>query len=216
MRHSAPELPKSSAAFLPEESPRQRLDAIPGVNTRTIEVVIAEIGNDMTRFPTAGDLCSWAGISPTNDRSAGKIKRSAIKPGNRWLRRGLIESARAASHKKDSYFKAQYSRLAARRGKNRAAVAVAHSLLVVIYELLSHPESKFQDLGANYFDQLDPQRLTRHLVKARLESGSAANVTLTKDIPQRNRPPPDKLLVINRHFLVGPYILRADVQLPFE
>jgi hypothetical protein len=89
----------------------------------------------------------------------------------------LVEAARAAARKKDSYFKAQYGRLAARRGKNRAAVAVAHSLLVLIHALLSDPASQDEDLGAGYFDQLDPQRLTRHLVK-RLESlGFEVNLT---------------------------------------
>jgi transposase len=150
--------------FLPAET-EQRLDAIPGINRRTMEVVVAEIGTDMSRFPTAGHLSSWAGLCPANEESAGKRKRSATKHGNRWLRRALVEAARAAARKKDSYFKAQYSRLAARRGKNRAAVAVAHSLLVLFHVLLSNPASAYQDLGGGYFDQLDPQRRTRHLVK---------------------------------------------------
>lgn len=155
----------------------RRLDAIPGVNQRTIEAVVAEIGTDMSRFPTAGHLSSWAGLCPGNEESAGKRKRSATTHGNRWLRRALVEAARAASRKKDSYFKAQYGRLAGRRGKNRAAVAVAHSLLVVFHALLSDPASEYQDLGAQYFDQRDPQRLTRHLVK-RLEA-LGFEVTLT-------------------------------------
>lgn len=150
--------------FLPAEA-EQRLDAIPGVNRRTIEAVVAEIGVDMSRFPTVGHLCSWAGLCPANEESAGKRKRSATKHGNRWLRRALVAAARAAARKKDSYFKAQYSRLAARRGRNRAAVAVAHSLLVLFHALLSKPTAQYQDLGSGYFDQLDPQRLTRHLVK---------------------------------------------------
>lgn len=154
--------------FLPAEV-EQRLDAIPGVSRRTIEVVVSEIGQDMSRFPTAGHLSSWAGLCPANEESAGKRKRSQTKHGNRALRRALVEAARAAARKKDSYFKAQYSRLAARRGKNRAAVAVAHSLLVLFYALLSNPESTYQDLGGSYFDQLNPQRLTKHLVK-RLEA----------------------------------------------
>lgn len=150
--------------FLPPEV-EQRLDAIPGVSQRTIEVVVAEIGTDMNHFPTAGHLSSWAGLCPGNEESAGKRKRSATKHGNRWLRRALVEAARAAARKKESYFQAQYGRLAARRGKNRAAVAVAHSLLVLFHALLSRPDSTYQDLGGNYFDQLDPQRLTKHLVK---------------------------------------------------
>ena len=152
-------------------SPRTeaRLDKVPGVNRRTIEVLVAEIGTDMSHFPTDGHLSSWAGISPGNEESAGKRKRSRIKPGNKWLKAALVEAARAAARTKDSYFRAQYARLAARRGKNRAAVAVAHSLLTVIYHLLKNPESEYQDLGVAYFDQRNPTRQTKHLVK-RLEN----------------------------------------------
>ena len=110
-------------------------------------------------------LCSWAGLCPGNEESAGKRKRSRTTQGNRWLRRALCEAARAASRKKDSYFLAQYRRLASRRGANRASLAVAHSLLVVFYHLLSHCEKAYQELGATYFDQLDPQRVRRYLVK---------------------------------------------------
>lgn len=152
-----------------DEATIKRLDALPGVNLRTIQNVLAEIGIEMRRFPTAGHLCSWAGLCPGNEESAGKRKRSAATKGNRWLRRALCEAGRAASRKKDSYFLAQYRRLASRRGANRASLAVAHSLLVVIYELLSHADKEYQDLGATYFDQLNPQRVQRYLVK-RLEA----------------------------------------------
>jgi transposase len=164
--------------FLPPDR-EQQLDAIPGVNRRTIEVVIAEIGTEMRRFPTAGHLNSWAGLCPGNEESAGKRLRSRTTRGNRWLRRALVETARAAARTKESYFKSQYARLAARRGRNRAAIAVAHSLLTVIYQLLSHPGTNYKDLGVTYFDQLDPKRLTRHLVK-RLEA-LGYNVTLTTE-----------------------------------
>ena len=154
--------------FLSPET-EAHLDKVPGVNRRTIEVVVAEIGTDMSHFPTEGHLCSWAGISPGNEESAGKRKRSRIKSGNRWLKSALVEAARAAARTKDSYFRAQYARLAARRGKNRAAVAVAHSLLTVVYHLLKDPENEYQDLGVAYFDQLNPTRQVQHLVK-RLEN----------------------------------------------
>jgi len=156
----------------------ERLDAIPGVNQRTIENVVAEIGTDMSRFPTAGHLASWAGICPGNEESAGRRKRSATTKGNRWLRRALSEASRAAGRTKNSYFKAQYSRLASRRGSNRAATAVGHSLLVVFYHLLKHPDATYKDLGFTYFDQLDPERVARHLVK-RLQ-GLGYEVTLTQ------------------------------------
>ncbi len=162
--------------FLTPET-EARLDQIPGVNRRTIEVVVAEIGTDMSHFPSEGHLCSWAGICPGNEESAGKRKRSRIKLGNKWLKAALVEAARAAAHTHDSYFRAQYARLAARRGKNRAAVAVAHSLLTVIYHLLKNPEDEYQDLGVAYFDQRNPTRQVKHLVK-RLES-LGYDVTLT-------------------------------------
>lgn len=152
-----------------DEATFARLDAIPGVNRQTIENVVAEIGVDMKQFPTAEHLASWAGICPGNEQSAGKRKRSRTTKGNVWLRRALCESSWAASRKKDSYFQAQYRRLAGRRGRKRAAMAVGHALLVVIYHLLKNPHLHYRELGANYFDTLDPQRLCRHLVK-RLES----------------------------------------------
>ena len=154
------------APFLDQEL-KEKLDAIPGVDQTTIENVIAEIGVDMNQFPTAEHLASWAGICPGNEESAGKRKRTRTTKGNRWLRRALAEAAWAASHTKDSYLAAQYHRLAGRRGKKRALVAVAHSLLVIIYHVVKH-RSDYEDLGPDYFLQLEPERLKRYLVK-RLE-----------------------------------------------
>lgn len=150
-----------------DDAQRQRLDAIPGVNRRTIENLIAEIGNDMSRFPDADHLSSWAGVSPGHEESAGKRSRSRTTKGNRWLRRALNEAAWAASRSKDSYLGAQYRRLAARRGKKRAVMAVGHSILVIVYHLLKHG-GEYRDLGADFFDQLEPERYRRYLVK-RLE-----------------------------------------------
>ena len=147
----------------------ERLDVIPGVNRNTIEDIVAEIGVDMNQFPTAGHLASWGGVCPANEESAGKRKRGRTKKGNVWLRRALCQASWAASRKKDSYFQAQYHRLAARRGKKRAAMAVGHAILEVIYHLLKNPDMEYHDLGGNYFDTLDPERLCRNLVK-RLES----------------------------------------------
>lgn len=145
-----------------------RLDEIPGVNRRTIEAVIAEIGWDMSVFPTSSHLCSWAGICPANDESAGKRRRTAITKGNRWLRRALTEAAWAATHSKGTYFSACYRRLAARRGKKRALIALARKLLIVIYQLL-RGDSEYRELGADYFDNLDPERTKNRLVR-RLET----------------------------------------------
>ncbi len=118
----------------------------------------------MGRFPSAAHLASWAGVAPGNHESAGKRRRVGTTNGNRWLRRSLIESARAAARTKGSYFGAQYRRIAQRRGPNKAAVAVAHSLTDVIWHLLSTGEH-FEDLGADYYDRRrDPEREARRLV----------------------------------------------------
>jgi transposase len=162
-------------ALLPM-SDQIRLDAIPGVDLTTIENVIAEIGVDMEVFPDEHHLCSWTGICPGNEESAGRRLRSRTRHGNRWLRRALAEAAWAASHTKDSYLGAQYRRVAARRGKKRALLAVGHSILVIIYHLLKHKDLQYSDLGADFFDRLQPDRLRRYLVR-RLQ-GLGYDVTL--------------------------------------
>lgn len=160
---------------------QQRLDRIPGVNRTTIENVIAEIGVDMAVFPDEHHLSSWCGLCPGNEESAGKRLRSRTRKGNRWLRRALAEAAWAASHVKDSYLPAQYRRLAARRGKKRALVALGHSLLVIIYHVLKN-QVEYHDLGADYFNRLEPERLRRYLVKRLQRLGFA--VTLTPHSPE--------------------------------
>jgi transposase len=143
----------------------EAVDEIPGFDVRTAQAVIAEIGTDMTRFPTPEHLASWAGICPGNNESAGKKKSGKTTKGSRWLRAALTQAAWAASHKKGSYFQAQYRRLAGRRGKKRAIIAVAHSLLVVIHRILSTGEV-YSDLGADYFAKHDPSnRRKRYLVR---------------------------------------------------
>jgi transposase len=155
-----------------------RLDAIPGVNRTTIENVIAEIGVDMSVFPDEHHLSSWAGICPGNEESAGKRLRVRTTRKNRWLRRALVEAAWAAGRAKRSYLGAQYRRLSARRGKKRALLAVGHSLLVIFYHMLKS-EVEYRDLGVEYFERLDPERLRRSLVK-RLER-LGYQVTLTTE-----------------------------------
>jgi transposase len=141
-----------------------RLDRIPGVNRTTIENVLAETGLDLAVFPDEHHLASWCGLCPGNEESAGKRLRSRTRKGNRWLRRALTEAAWAASHVKDSYLAAQYRRLAARRGRKRALVAVGHSLLVIVYHVLKN-NREYQDLGPDYFDRLETERLRRNLVR---------------------------------------------------
>jgi transposase len=145
-----------------------RLDAVPGVDRRVAEVVLAEVGPDMKPFPTHANLASWAGMCPGNEESAGKRVRRRITPGNRWLKRTLAQATWAASHSKNSYLASQYRRLAGRRGRKRALIAVGHSILVIFYHMLKEGTS-YADLGGDFFDRLEPQRLTRYYVR-RLET----------------------------------------------
>ena len=135
----------------------QRLDSIPGMGQRTAEEVLAEIGPDMSRFPTKAHLASWAKLCPGNNESAGKRMSGRTGHGNRWLRASLVEAAWGAAHTRDTYLSSQYHRIASRRGRKRAIVAVAHTILVTVYFLLRDGIS-YDDLGGNYFDERDRQR----------------------------------------------------------
>jgi transposase len=141
-----------------------RLDAVPGVGRRVAEMVLAELGPDMSRFPTAAHLASWAGLCPGNHESAGKRLSGRTRKGDPWLRAVLVEAAWGAAHTRSSYLGAQYRRLAARRGAKRAIIAVAHSVLVIIYHLL-RDGTCYQDLGPNYFDERDRQATVRRAVR---------------------------------------------------
>jgi transposase len=152
-----------------------RLDTIPGVGRRTAEVLLAEVGPDLERFPTAGHLASWAGMCPGNHESAGKRLSGRTRKGNPWLRAALVEAGQAAGRTKHTYLGAQYRRLVARRGKPRAAVAVGHAILVIAYHLLTRAAT-YEDLGAHYFDERQRHLVERRLVR-RLE-GLGYHVTL--------------------------------------
>ncbi len=150
--------------IVPFQPVADRLDTIPGVNQRVAQVIIAEIGVDMAQFPTAAHLASWAGMCPGNNESAGKHFSGRTRKGDRWLRAALGEAAAAAAGTKDTYCQAQYRRLAARRGKKPALVAVGHSLLVAAWHVIND-EVSYQDLGALHFlTRVDPARQTRRLV----------------------------------------------------
>ncbi len=151
----------------PFEDEVHRLDAIPGVGRVTAQALIAEIGADVSRFPSAGHLASWAGMCPGNNESAGKKRSGKTRKGSPWLRRVLIEAAKAAGCSKDTYLGSQYRRLVARRGKKKAAVAVGHSILVIAYHLLER-DTTYQELGGNYFDELKRRTVKRQAV-SRLE-----------------------------------------------
>ena len=140
------------------------LDSIPGVNQRIAEVVIAELGTDMSRFPSASHLASWAGLSPGNNQSAGKQRSGQISPGDRPLRKYLVQAANAAAKSKTSYLGALYARLASRRGRKRALIAVAHAILISIYHMLSRQEA-YQDLGYGYLDERKRKAVTNQLVR---------------------------------------------------
>ena len=152
------------------------VSTVDGIQQRTAENILAEIGIDMTQFPCAKHLSSWAGMCPGNNESAGKRTSGKTPKGNRWLRGALGEAAVAATRTKDTYFAAQFRRIAGRRGKKRAVVAVGHAQLTTIYHMLS-TNTAYTDLGPHHFDTLEPLRLTRHHVR-RLQA-LGYTVTLT-------------------------------------
>ena len=139
------------------------LDTVPGISRRAAQILVAELGTDLSRFPSAKHLASWAGMCPGNKESGGRRLSGKTRKGNVWLRQVLIEIAHVASKTKDTYLAAQYRRIAARRGKKRALVALGHTILVMIYHILTRREP-YQELGVAYFDQLERQRVEQRLV----------------------------------------------------
>ena len=143
------------------------LDTIPGVARATAEVIVAEIGTDMSRFPSADHLAAWAGVAPGNNESAGRRRSGKTRKGDRPVGVALNQAAHGAAHTKNTYLAAQYRRLAKRRGKKKAIMAVAHSILVIAYHLIQRKEP-YRELGGDYFDKPRPEVATKQLVK-RLE-----------------------------------------------
>jgi transposase len=141
-----------------------RLDGTPGINRRVAEVIIAEAGTDMSRFPDAHHFASWIGLCPGQNESAGKRKSGKTRKGNRALRTALVEAAHGAVRKRDSYFGAQFRRIAPRRGFKKALIAVAHSMAVTIYHMIKN-QTAYADLGADYFDKRNPSRILHRLTK---------------------------------------------------
>ncbi len=141
-----------------------RLDTIPGVNKRTAEVIIAELGVDMSVFPSEHHLASWAGICPGNNESAGKHKSGKTRKGDRWLRTALTEAALAAIRTKDSALGARYRRVMRHRGHNKAVVAVAHAMVRAIYHMLA-TGTTYREPGADYYDRRHKQRVTRRAIQ---------------------------------------------------
>lgn len=151
----------------PFEEVVQLLDTIPGIARQTAEVIVAEIGTDMGRFPSADHLASWAGVAPGNNESAGKRRSGKTTQGNHALGVALNHAANAASHTKNTYLSAQYHRLASRRGKKKAIVALEHSILIIAYHIIQRKEP-YRELGGDYFDKRRPEATAKRLVK-RLE-----------------------------------------------
>ena len=161
------EIQKVTQPFSPQIEPR---DAVPGIDHRNAEVVLAEVGPKVDPFPNDPHLSSWAGMCPGHEESAGKRRTGRTSKGNRWLRAALVQAAWAASHTKSSYWGAQSRRLVGRRGKKRALVAVGHSILVILYHMLKdgHP---YSELGRDFFDRVNPHRLIRYYSRRLEELG---------------------------------------------
>jgi transposase len=158
-----------AARLLPFEAAVTLVRAVTAIGEASAQAIIAEIGVDMGRFPTAGHLCAWAGVAPASYESAGKKRPAGTRHGSTWLRRVLVEVARAASRTKGSYFSAQYSRIAKRRGSNKAAVAVANSMLAVIWYVLTNG-CLYEDPGADYFERRHDPAVEAKRLQARIEA----------------------------------------------
>jgi transposase len=139
------------------------LDTIPGIARKGAQIIVAEIGTDMSRFPTAGHLSAWAGVAPGNNESGGKRLSGRSRKGNKALKKALVQVAHAAARTRDTYFNEQYHRLAARRGAKRAAMAVAHSILVTAYHMLTRQEP-YRELGPGYLDKKRSEKTAKFLV----------------------------------------------------
>jgi transposase len=168
--------------MVPFSAARDRLDTIPGVGKRAAECIIAEIGADMGRFPTAAHLASWAGelqVCPGNNITGGKRRAGTTTGGNRWLTEILHQCATAASHSRDTYLAAQYWRLVRRIGQRRAAVAVSHSILVICWHLLTN-DCDHQDLGGDWFARrTDNDKRRDHLIRQLHDLGYTVSLTPT-------------------------------------
>lgn len=168
------------AQIRPFQAAVDRWDQLPGINQRGGQVIVAEAGADLKQFATAGHCASWSGMCPGNNESGGKRRSGRTNKGSVWLRRALVEAAHGAARTKKSYFSALYHRLAGRRGKKRALVAVGHSLLVTGYHMITK-QKDYQDLGNTYFDERNKEAIKRRMVK-RLEQ-LGYNVELKPAMP---------------------------------
>ena len=185
------------ANLAPFRAAAQNLTSIPGVGALASQIIVSEIGIDMSRFRTAGHLLSWAGLCPRNDESAGKRRSTRLRKGAPWLKTTLVQCAWAAIRKKGSYLQAQFHRLRARRGTKKAICAVAASMLTAAYHMLKNG-TEYEDLGANHFDQRSKQSQARRLIK-RLEALGIV-VDINPDISSRgvHRPQESEMILLRQ------------------
>ena len=160
-----------------------RLMTIPGVDVLTAWTIVAEMGVDMSKFPSAKNAASWAGLVPGSNESAGKRKRARTRHGNAWLRRGLCQSAWVVSRKKDCYLSAVFRRRAREGGAKKAVVATAHQILVVAYCLL-RDGSVYKELGGDYFDKLNPAKALKRITQRAARLGYAVKLEALGVLPQ--------------------------------
>lgn len=160
----------------PFRAARKFLATIPGVSLKVADVMIAEIGADMSRFETPGRLASWAGVCPGSNESAGRIKSAHILPGNKYLKAALGTAALSASRNKDTYLAAKYRRIAARRGPMKAIVAIEHSILTAAWHMLADGEC-YADRGADHFTRLDPIKAKNNAIKKLNSLGFDVTIT---------------------------------------
>jgi len=164
----------------PLTAARDLLVSIPGISTTVAEVIIAETGGDMSVFPTAGHLASWAGAAPGSNESAGKVKSTKTRPGNRYLKGALGTAALAATRSTDTYYSAKYRRIAVRRGPMRALVAVQHSILTAAWHMLTNGDL-YQDPGADYFSAKHPAKTKARAINQLEALGFRVNLTPITD-----------------------------------
>jgi len=166
------------ALLEPFREQAKRLTTIPGVGEIGAEVILSEVGDDMTRFPSVGHLISWAGLCPRNDESAGKRRSTRLRPGAPWLKTILVQCAWAAVRVKTSYLRAQFFRLKSRRGPGKAIVAVAASILTSVYFIL-RDDVDYHDLGPDHFERSDKTRITNRLVRGLMNLGYEVDLKAT-------------------------------------
>lgn len=152
------------------EKNKKKVEKIPGLGKRSSEIILAEIGQDMNRFPTAGHISSWAGVCPGNNESAGKRRSGKTRKGNKILKSTLVECAQSAVRRKDTFFYAQYQRISMRRGKKRAILAVAHSILISIYYMMKE-DKEYEELGADFYNKFNKEKKANAYMKKIKELG---------------------------------------------